>query len=196
MKLRGRTLTREFGPERTFEEQSADITRGLEILYGRLGREQRIEIFTPPQHKFDRSTVLAAAAAGHKVFSISSYATWRHQAAYVVGRRLGLGSVLHHGISYHEGVRPEAPILELSIAGPADDGGSIVCTPERLPAAMAAAERKTKRVGLMFHHAVYAGREGRAALVAAADGLAALGAGCFRRIGEFSAEAPATREAA
>lgn len=196
MTLRGRTVKREFGPERSFEAQSADIVGGLEILYERLGRERRIEIFTPPQHKFDRSTVVAAAAAGHRVFSIAAYATWRHQAAYVVGRRLGSGSVLHHGISYHEGVRPEARIQELSIAVAVDDGRGVTCRPERLDAAIAAAERTTKRVGLMFHHDVYTGPDGRAALVAAADRLAALGAGRFRRIGELSAEPASTRKAA
>jgi hypothetical protein len=187
MTLRGRPLKREFGPERSFEQQRADIDRGLEILCERLGRERRIEIFTPPQHKFDRSTVVAAAAAGHRIFSAAAYATRRHQGAYALGRRLGLGSVLHHGISHHGGDRPEARIREISISVAVDNGRSIKCAAAALPGALEAAARRTAVVGLMFHHAVYTGAEGRTALLAAADALAQLGAERFERLGRLDA---------
>lgn len=187
MTLRGHRLNREFGPERPFEQQSADIAQGLAILRERLGPARRIDVFTPPQHKFDRSTVVAAAAAGHRVFSVSFYATRHHQGAYAVGRRLGMGSVLHHGISYHGGFRPEARIQEISISVAADNGAAVTCAADALPGAIEAAARHTPIVGLMFHHAVYAGADGRTALLAAADALARLGAARFKRLGRLDA---------
>jgi hypothetical protein len=189
MTVRGRTLKREFGPERTFAAQSADISKGLTLLRERLGAARSIEVFTPPQHKFDRSTVVAAAAAGHRIFSVACYPTGRHQGAYALGRRLGLGSVLHHGISYHDGLRPEAPIRELSISVAADNGRFVTCAATSIASGRAAAARRTATVGLMFHHAVYAGAEGRAALLAAADALARVGAERFARLGALDAAA-------
>jgi hypothetical protein len=189
MTLRGRTLKREFGPERTFEEQSADIAEGLNILRERLGPGRRIEVFTPPQHKFDRSTAVAAAAAGHRVFSVAYYPTRRHQGAYALGRRLRLGSVLHHGISYHGGFRPEAHIREVSISVAVDNGRRRTCAAAALPAAIEAAASRTEIVGLMFHHAVYSGAEGRAALIAAAEALAQIGPARFKRLSLLDAEA-------
>lgn len=184
MTLRGRTLKREFGPERTFEQQSADISRGLEMLYERLGRARRIEIFTPPQHKFDRSTVRAAAGVGHGVFSVAAYATARHQAAYRIGRRLALGSVLHHGISFHLGERPEARIREVSISVAADNGRFVTTPSSALPAAVAAAGRWSDVVGVMYHHAIYRGREGRDAVDAAAAFFSSLLKGRMVKLGE------------
>lgn len=184
MTLGGRTLKREFGPERSFEEQSADISRGLELLYERLGRARRIEIFTPPQHKFDRSTVRAAAAAGHGIFSVAAYATARHQAAYRLGRRLSLGSVLHHGISFHPGVRPEAEIREVSISVAADNGRFVTTPPSSLSTAVAAAGRWSDVVGVMFHHAIYRGREGREDVGRAADFFSTLLKGRVVKLGE------------
>jgi hypothetical protein len=189
MTLGGRTLKREFGPERTFEEQSADIAEGLTILRERLGSARRIEVFTPPQHKFDRSTVVAAAAVGHRVFSAAYYPTRRHQGAYALGRRLGLGSVLHHGISYHDGVRPEAQIREVSISVAVDNGRWMTCAAAALPGAIEAAASRTNVVGLMFHHAVYSGAEGRTALIAAAEALASMGSARFKRLSRLDAEA-------
>lgn len=45
----------EFGENRTFEQQRADILKGREILHRHFGR--RIDIFTPPWHGFDKNTI-------------------------------------------------------------------------------------------------------------------------------------------
>ena len=99
MTLKGKQLKREFGPERSLAEQTGDIAEGLRLLRSRLGEERDIALFTPPQHKFDRHTIEAIAAAGHKVFSAACYPSPHHRLAYFLGRTLGLSSIRHHGIS-------------------------------------------------------------------------------------------------
>jgi hypothetical protein len=170
-----RALKREFGPERSFLDQKATIDQGLAILRRELGDDAPIEVFTPPQHKFDGNTVRAAAAAGHRVFSASSYPTLHHQFAYAFGRALGWSSIAHHGISYHGGRRPEADIDEVSIAIDVDDGKRRKRSAIEVVARLRALGGRTTSVGLMFHHALYGDGQGREALTAIADRFAALG---------------------
>ena len=184
MALGGRTLKREFGPERSLAEQAAIIVEGKVLLEERLGGET-IDVFTPPQHKFDRNTVKAASAAGHRVFSVSCYGSLRHQLAYGLGRRLGLSSIMHHGISYSGGARPEAPIVELSIALGADDGRSLSADPAAIAPAMQRLSARGGPVGLMLHHKLYGDEMGRAALDAICTGLAGLGPERFAQLGDL-----------
>ena len=180
---RGKMLKREFGPERSLAEQSKDIKDGIDLLRAHLGSEREISLFTPPQHKFDRNTLLAAAAAGHRVFSAASYSSLRHRAAYALGRRLGLSSVLHHGISYHDRDRPEADLREISISVAVDNGRRITCPADEIDAALARAAGHTDKVGLMFHHGVYGQAHGE--LAAIADRLAQYPTAQFRRLGDL-----------
>ena len=173
MIVRGRQIWREFGPERSYEEQSRDIAEGMRILRDRLGDEPPIRVFTPPQHKYDGATVRAAAAAGHRIFSGSSYPSRHHQLAYRMGRALGLSSLRHHGISYHERVRPEASIAELSISIPVDNGGALLLSAGSIRSALDEAAAASSTVGLMFHHAVYDAGDRRRALTAIAEAITA-----------------------
>lgn len=191
MVVGGKTLKREFGPERTFEAQSSDIQAGLRILRERLGEDHPITVFTPPQHKYDANTVKAVTAAGHKTFSAASYPSAHHRLAYALGRLLRLSSIRHQGISYHCGPRPEADIQEISISVAVDDGRSRQIAASDLAAGVRAAARHTAVVGLMLHHAVYAGDEGQAALGAIADELARLGPANFHRLGDLAPAAAA-----
>lgn len=186
MALGGKMLKREFGPERSLGQQTADIAEGMQLLRAGFGPDTPIAVFTPPQHKFDRNTLTAAAAAGHKVFSAACYPTPHHRLAYALGRRLGLSSIRHHGISHHGRTRPEADLREVSISIAVDNGRRIVTGAEKLDAALARAARHSDVVGLMFHHAVYAGAEGRAALEAIVVRLAAHPAAAFHRLGALS----------
>jgi hypothetical protein len=190
MTLGGRTLLREFGPERSLSEQRHDIERGLRMLEARLAAERPIQVFTPPQHKYDANTIKAAAGVGHKVFSAAYYATARHQAAYSLGRRLGLSSIRHHGISHHGERRPEADIDEVSISIDIDDGEIIRHPAPAIAAAVERAARNTAQIGFMLHHAVYGAPGGREKLEAIAERLASYGADKFRRLSELG-RAPA-----
>lgn len=165
MELRGKMLKREFGPERSYEQQAGDIAEGMRLLRRRLGEDRRIVIFTPPQHKFDRQTLRAAAKAGHQVFSAASYPTLHHRIAYAAGRMLGISSIRHHGISYHGLERPEAKLREVSIAVAVDNGRRITTQAANLEAALERAREHTDTVGLMFHHEVYADAPGELAAI-------------------------------
>lgn len=155
MTLRGRRLLREFGPERDLATQTAIVAEGRRRLGELLGEHVPIRVFTPPQHKYDRNTVKAVAANDFDVFSAAAYASPHHRLAYAAGRRLGLSSIRHHGISYHDGVRPDAPVREVSIAVAVDDGRQVRTSERRLSRAIARAAGKSAHVGLMFHHQVY-----------------------------------------
>jgi hypothetical protein len=183
MTLNGRELKREFGPERSLEDQSETIRRGRDILRQRLGAAAAaIEVFTPPQHKFDGNTIKAAAAAGYRIFSAACYPTLHHQLAYAIGRGLGLGAVGCHGISYDGEMRPEAPILEMSIAIDADDGRRRKRNAVDIERSLRAVAPLRSHVGLMFHHALYAAPEARQELASIAVCLASIGRGRFGRL--------------
>jgi hypothetical protein len=186
MFLKGKRLKREFGPERSLDQQTDDIAEGLALLRRHFGSDLPIQVFTPPQHKFDRNTLTAAAAAGHTVFSAASYPTAHHRLAYSLGRGLGLSSLRHHGISHHGRRRPEAALREVSISIAVDDGRKICCAADELDAALARAGRHSDVVGLMFHHAVYAGE--MAALDAIVTRLSAYPVKAFHRLGALAAD--------
>lgn len=187
MTVGGKTLKREFGPERSLAQQSEDIARGLGLLREHFGPETPVVVFTPPQHKFDRNTLAAAAAAGHRVFSAACYPTPHHRLAYALGRGLGISSIRHHGISHHGRRRPEADLQEISISIAVDNGRRITCQAADLDAALARAAECSDMVGLMFHHAVYADEAGRKALEAIVERLAARPVVDFHRLGALAA---------
>lgn len=189
MTLGGRQLKREFGPERSLDDQRADIAEGSRLMREHLGDLGAVTAFTPPQHKYDRNTVLAAAAAGHRVFSGASYPTAHHQLAYRLGRSLGLSSVRHHGISYHGRRRPEADLIEVSISLAMDDGRKIRLKGTGLHRAIKTAARLTNRVGLMFHHALYQSQGAQRQLTATVEVLAALGTDRFVHLSHIEPKA-------
>ena len=185
MWLGGKRLKREFGPERSLADQTADIAEGQAILTRLLGRP--VSLFTPPQHKFDRNTIAAVVGAGHRLFSAAYYATPHHHLAYALGRGLGLSSIRHHGISYHGRRRPEGDIQELSISVAVDNGKGVTTSAKALPGALRkAAVRSAGMVGLMFHHKVYQTVAGQAELEAIADQLAAYPPQAFHRIADLA----------
>jgi hypothetical protein len=186
MMLRGKVLKREFGPERDLAAQSADIAQGAKMLRERLGAVWPIDIFTPPQHKFDGNTVRAAAAAGHRIFSAARYPTPHHRLAYAAGGLLRLSSIFHHGISYHDGPRPEAEMREVSIAIAVDDGRERLLGARDIAGAMKKAARHTRTVGLMFHHALYETAADQADLAAIADALTGWGPENFSQLGALA----------
>lgn len=170
MDKNGRTLWREFGPERDLAAQSADIVAGKALLEAALGP---IDLFTPPQHKYDRNTLLACAAAGHRVFSAAAYTALPYRAVYALGRQLGWSSIRHHGISAHGRWRRPAPLFDVSVCIAIDNGGEVTTPPEQLVRRAHDATRHRAPVGFMLHPEVYA--ETPARLDAVIKALVALG---------------------
>lgn len=155
MTVRGKTVWREFGPERTLAEQAADIENGLGILKSMLGRDIPVKMFTPPQHKYDQNTLTAIARAGHRIFSAAAYTGLPYRLAYRLGNAMGWSSIMHHGISQHGAIRREVPLFDLSVSVAIDDGGRIRCGGEALPAAASQATAYHRIVGFMTHHQLY-----------------------------------------
>ncbi len=153
MMLGGKRVWREFGPERSYAVQLADIRTGKMIIEDKLGP---VQLFTPPQHKYDRNTLHAIVAAGHTIFSAAHYPALPYRVAYAAGRALGWSSIRHHGVSRHGRMREDAPLYELSISVPVDNGGRVITHPKRILARSNAARRHTPIVGFMLHHEVYA----------------------------------------
>ena len=154
MIVRGKQVWREFGPERCYGAQRADIACGKAMLEDQLGA---ISLFTPPQHKYDRNTLLALERSGFRQFSAATYPALPYRAAYAVGRALGRSSFRQHGISRHGGVRDDARLFELSISVAIDNGGAIKIQPSDLRAQAERSAKRTDMVGFMLHHHVYKG---------------------------------------
>ncbi len=152
MMVRGKRVWREFGPERDYDAQFSDIQLGKHLLEDALGP---ISIFTPPQHKYDRNTLRAAAHAGLEILSAAHYTPLPYRLAYAAGRAMGLSSIRHHGLSRHGRMRNDAALLELSISIAIDNGGTLTAPPAQLSAQLENAAYLTNVVGVMMHHEVF-----------------------------------------
>jgi len=153
MNVRGKRVWREFGPERSAAEQLHAIRLGKDIIEDALGP---VTIFTPPQHKYDRNTLLAAHVVGHQILSAASYTHFAYRSAYALGCAANVSSLRHHGLSRHGRTRSDAPLLELSISIAIDNGGKVTTPPSQLAVRLAHATHIHRIVGVMTHHEVYA----------------------------------------
>ncbi|HLZ75499.1 DUF2334 domain-containing protein [Phenylobacterium sp.] len=185
MQVRGKTEYYEFGPERTYAQQLADIEQGKALLQARLGAGEALRVFTPPRHRYDRNTLKAIRATGFSVLSASSYATPKHRAAYAVGRALGLTNLGRPGVPWHERVRPDCGLFELSVAVGIDDGDYIVGSADDVMAEIGRSRRHMSALGVLFHHQVFAQPDGEAHLDAVLDGLQRLPDVTFHTLGDL-----------
>ncbi len=182
----------EFGPETAYVEQARLIGEGRAILDARLGEAWDGALFTPPQHKFDRNTLRALAANGFTTMSASAYVTRKHRIAYALGRAFGRTTLRGSGVTRHGGVRPEAPLAEVSIAVAVDEGRPVDRQLDGVMAEIAAARRVTPWVGLMFHHQAWPGDGKRRWLEGLAARLNTLGDIRFATIGAVAREVRGT----
>ena len=161
MQVRGKTEYYEFGPERSYAQQLADIEAGKAILRERLGAEGGLRVFTPPRHRYDRNTLKAIRASGFSVLSASSYTSMPHRLAYSAGRWLGLTNLGRPGVAWHQRHRPDCGLFELSIAIGVDNGTAVLGSVDGVAAAVGSARRHSTSVGLLFHHDVFGKPEGQ-----------------------------------
>jgi len=173
MMVAGKLEFYEFGPERTFDQQAADIAEGRALLRKHLG-DAPVPVFTPPRHRYNRDTLKALTQQDFSIFSASSYLKPHHRLAYGLGRALGLSSVGARGVPYHGRRRPDGGLFELSITVTADDGGAPSGTARSILSDLAQAAAQEPMVGLMFHHQAYRDDVRAAQLNELADGLAAM----------------------
>lgn len=186
MTVGGRQVFYEFGPERTYSQQLDIILEGQAILDRSLGADFNRDVFTPPQHKYDRNTLLALKAAGVKVLSASKYDDPARRLTYGIGRALRLSSLGRHGISHHGRVRPDGGLLELSVTVTVDNAARRSDSVDEVLGAIRKAQRHTDVVGLMFHHNAYKSAADQAFLGELADRLLTLEAASFHLLGELA----------
>jgi hypothetical protein len=189
MMVKGKLEFYEFGPERTYEEQLADIQAGADLLRQRLGDDSALRIFTPPRHRFDRNTLKAAKALGFRVLSASNYTRSFYRIAYLVGKTLHLTNLGRPGVSYHGGVRPDSGLFEMSIAVGVDNGPDIVGTVDTTVDAIAQARPHARDLGILFHHMAYAEDGGSQFLEDLLDRLTKLPEVSFHRILDLAPQA-------
>lgn len=186
MMVRGRTVYYEFGPERNYDEQLSAIRSGRHLLDSKLGDAFSREVFTPPQHKYDKNTLQALRSLGVKVLSASCYVGWKHRAVYSIGRAFKWTRLGRSGISYHGNVRRDEPLLEISISVPIDNGTRRMSTPGKVIEEIERARRHVDVIGLMFHHAVYKTSEDHEFLSELAERLRRMPGVAFSSIGEIA----------
>lgn len=174
MTVRGRRVFYEYGPELDYEAQLATILEGQALLHDLLGDDFSSMIFTPPRHRYDRTTLIALAAAGVRILSASSYCGLPYRLAYAVGRLLGLSNLGRPGVSYHGQARPDSGLFELSVAVPVDNGSRTQVSVAEVLGQISHARRHTSVVGLMFHHNAYASELDQAFLYELAAALRTL----------------------
>lgn len=186
MMVGGKREWYEFGPERDRAAQKAVIAAGRERLSALLGQAWDGRLFTPPRHRYDRNTLRALAEEGFSILSASSYPGVAHRLAYGLGAAMGRTNLGRGGVSHHGRLRPEAPILELSISVAVDHGGPVERRVDDVLDEIGRARRVSPIVGLMFHHQAWARPGGAAFLEALADRLAVLPGARVRTIGAIA----------
>jgi len=185
MLVGGKRVSYEFGPERSYADQFADIGAGQAMLRQLLPGQSQIEVFTPPRHRYDRNTLRAVRNAGFTVLSASCYQSLPHRTAYALGRTLKLTNLGRPGVSHHGRIRPDCGLFEISISVAVDSGSQIAAPVEAIVASVARARAHTSDVGLMFHHQVYRDADGEHFLTTLADRLVALPDVTFHPITEL-----------
>lgn len=185
MMVNGKREFYEFGRERSYDQQLADIAEGRAILQDRLGGDVAIRVFTPPRHRYDRNTLRALATSGFSILSASAYPGWVHRAAYAAGRLLGLTNIGRGGVSHHGRRRSDCGLFELSISVAVDDGSSIFASVDEIMTRVEAARRVTRDVGLMFHHHAYRQADGADFLARLSDRLTGLNDVSFHGISQL-----------
>jgi hypothetical protein len=184
MMVRGKLEFYEFGPERSFDQQAADIAEGRALLRKHLG-DAPVPVFTPPRHRYNRDTLKALSGQDFSIFSASSYLKPHHRLAYGLGRALGLSSVGARGVPYHGRRRPDGGLFELSVAVTADDGSAPLGSARAILSDLAQATADEPMAGLMFHHQVYRDSAREAQLNELVDGLAAMSGVSFHTMNDL-----------
>ena len=111
----GRVEYAEFAFGRPYEDQRKAIAEGRDQLAQQLGEAFSPDVFTPPCHKYDESTLRALGDLGFRVLSAGLRTDWPARAYYQLGRALGRVELLGKRVSYHRRFTPDARLAEVSV---------------------------------------------------------------------------------
>jgi hypothetical protein len=158
--IEGRFDYAEFDGDRPYREQYDAIAEGRRVLIDMLGDDFDPDVFCPPCHKYDATTLRALAATGFRVLSAGVYSQRSARMYYDVGRVLSRVHFLGRRVSYHEGRKTPHGLLEISTAinvdeDYGDDGRRREKNYAELVEELVRAREQYRYVGVLLHHQTY-----------------------------------------
>jgi peptidoglycan/xylan/chitin deacetylase (PgdA/CDA1 family) len=159
----------EFGSNRPFELQLADIRKGMEVMKGAFG-QRWVPVFTPPFGRWSRETIRAISYLGFSVIS-SGLGTDSRRERWLgpLARKLGirtLGTATPFSFlffSYHPGPIPCFPgVLEMSVSVDTLVSYNPVQlrSPESVLTGIERSFSRTSVVGVLLHPQYFSDKEG------------------------------------
>ena len=148
----------EFAGGRSADDQRRAIATGRRQLLEAFGDAFDGRVFTPPCHKYDRTTVQTLESLGFDTVSASYRIGIPARLFYLAGHALRRTRLLGRNVSYHGRHHPGSQVREVSVSVDIDlgaDGERVSKTTDALVAEVSAAALRTERVGIMLHHAAY-----------------------------------------
>ncbi len=156
-KIDGLVSYAEFAGGRGYEDQLKDIQQGKDMLEQMLGDAFTGDVFTPPCHKYDATTLRVLGDLGFDTLSAGVRVDWPSRLYYAVGRRLGRVDLLGKRVSYHRRITPDPRLAEVSVVidvheGEDTTGRPVVKRLDELWTEFGAARAGLDAVGVMTHH--------------------------------------------
>lgn len=153
----------EFDGHRSYPDQRRDIEQGRAMLVDLLGDSFDPDVFTPPCHKYDDTTVRILAELGFEILSAGVKVDPISRLYYGVGGSLGRVSLLGKRVSYHGGRTPGGRLCEVSVCIDVDEdvdsaGQKIEKSLDDLWGEFERCRARLPVVGVMLHHGKCEGR--------------------------------------
>jgi hypothetical protein len=158
----------EFGGQRTYGEQYADIRSGKDLMNHHFG-DQWFECFNFPYAPYNPAAIRAVNDVGYKVLNSHFNCDWRRQLFYRAGHLLRRGHLLNHHVSWNLQRYPGTDLFEIdmniSFIGKYldEESASEMLTIEQLQKETRMYSRY-RTVGVLLHHR-YHNTEDKIALV-------------------------------
>ncbi len=146
----------EFGGQRTYDEQYADIKAGKDLM-NQYFSDQWFECFNFPYAPYNPAAIKAVNDVGYKVLSSHYNSEWKRRIFYFVGHVLRKGYLLNHHVSWNLRQYPGTSLFEI------DMNAGFICkyTNEQTGSEMLSVEdlveltRKyfgQRTIGILLHH--------------------------------------------
>ncbi len=104
----------EYGGQRTYEEQHADILRGRKLMDEHFG-DQWFNAFNFPYGAYNEAAVRAVNDCGFAVLNSHDNIEWKRRVFYAVGHLLRQGRLLNHHVSWNLKTIPGTRLLEIDM---------------------------------------------------------------------------------
>lgn len=153
----GKLKKGEFGGDRTYEDQYADIKKGKEIM-DKLFDDKWFPLFTFPFGARNKSTINAVNDAGFFAVNGSMGITKKHKLFYAIGRLLNKEVLKGRKISYNLRYKKGTKLFQIDTALGVikkyhnDDIDADIYTLDELKQKTLAYLNETSNVGIVLHH--------------------------------------------